>query len=540
MALELRSSSSWWYARFAANGKLRRVNLRVKVEGRRPSSITEEGDPAFERSRGKALGAHDKLLEEIQSKKSAEELRQEILEIKTGTRAKTVAIKNVPDLWTGQARKRHPSAQYLATGRTRLQRFVDFMGKEYPQATELASVQGDHVRAFMAKVDESGVSPRSWNIMLGLLKGVFRHFESGADAYRCFLQQTPQRIEDTVHRKPFAADELKAVLDAAQSDPLLRPLVVTAICTAMRRGDCATLRWAGVDLVNGFITVKTAKTGETVDIPILPPLLAELQEAASKKASPDAEFVFPEAAKLFQRNPWSLDRRLKVVLLRAGFVDEAKPRQAAQPSPLEGKPALPTLPQEEVLAKGLSAIETMSASELRRSLMRQVFQTYMDGKGLPAVAKELSISKSTVSLHLREIEAAIGTNVVRWKEPPVAPVVRGVLHAAKGTGPRLKRGTLRGWHSFRTTFITTALSANMPIELVRRVTGHQTVDVVLKHYFRPGREEFRRAFVEAMPKLLTNGERTPIEEAREIVAKMTGKTMRRDKVMLIRLLTNLG
>jgi len=40
----------------------------------------------------------------------------------------------------------------------------------------------------------------------------------------------------------------------------------------------------------------------------------------------------------------------------------------------------------------------------------------------------------------------------------------------------------------------------MPEELVRRVTGHSTVDVVRKHYFKPGREEFRREFEKAMPK----------------------------------------
>ena len=41
------------------------------------------------------------------------------------------------------------------------------------------------------------------------------------------------------------------------------------------------------------------------------------------------------------------------------------------------------------------------------------------------------------------------------------------------------------------------------MELVTRVTGHQTVNVVLKHYFRPGREDFRQAIEGAMPKLLS-------------------------------------
>ena len=57
----------------------------------------------------------------------------------------------------------------------------------------------------------------------------------------------------------------------------------------------------------------------------------------------------------------------------------------------------------------------------------------------------------------------------------------------------------------------------MPLELVQKVTGHKTTDIVLKHYFQPGREDFRQALQSAMPKLLTNGHKTPKEEMREMI-----------------------
>jgi hypothetical protein len=56
------------------------------------------------------------------------------------------------------------------------------------------------------------------------------------------------------------------------------------------------------------------------------------------------------------------------------------------------------------------------------------------------------------------------------------------------------------------TWVTLALTAGVPLELVQRVTGHKTTDVVSKHYFRPGQEDFRAALEGAMPKLLTGGE----------------------------------
>ena len=53
-----------------------------------------------------------------------------------------------------------------------------------------------------------------------------------------------------------------------------------------------------------------------------------------------------------------------------------------------------------------------------------------------------------------------------------------------------RRASVRDFHSFRVTWVTLALTAGVPVELVQKVTGHKTVEVVLKHYFQPGREGF--------------------------------------------------
>jgi hypothetical protein len=126
-------------------------------------------------------------------------------------------------------------------------------------------------------------------------------------------------------------------------------------------------------------------------------------------------------------------------------------------------------------------------------------------------------------------------------------VVRGGMHVARKVG--LNRASVRGFHSFRVTWVTLALTAGVPLELVQKVTGHRTTDIVLKHYFQPGREAFREALQKAMPALLTNGEKGKAEiekaesgnerdqEMRGIVAKMTAKTWRRDRKVLLRMLT---
>jgi integrase len=92
------------------------------------------------------------------------------------------------------------------------------------------------------------------------------------------------------------------------------------------------------------------------------------------------------------------------------------------------------------------------------------------------------------------------------------------------------------FHSFRVTWVTLALTAGVPLELVQKVTGHKTTTIVLKHYFQPGREDFRRALQSAMPKLLTNGEKSPKEEIRELIEGLNGKLAKEEKLRLLNLL----
>jgi len=90
---------------------------------------------------------------------------------------------------------------------------------------------------------------------------------------------------------------------------------------------------------------------------------------------------------------------------------------------------------------------------------------------------------------------------------------------------RLRLASGRDCHSFRVTWVTLALTVGVPLELVQKVTGRKTTDIVLKRYFQAGREDFRRALQSAMPKLLTNGRKSPKDQIREILDGMTAKVL---------------
>jgi integrase len=317
---------------------------------------------------------------------------------------------------------------------------------------------------------------------LKLLRATFKylhpHLNDGSNPFYGLVT----KASETINREPFAVEELKAITEACATDDFIRPVVITGMCTAMRRGDCCLLKWKDVDLKQGFITVKTAKTGQTVDIPVFPMLREELERV--RPMAGDSEFCFPEAAKMYQNNPDGITWWVKQVLARAlepQLVEEA------------GKPTAALLPAD-VPSRGLAYIDRLGETG-RAGKMRVVFTAYMAGESLDAVTALTGCSRGTVSNYLIELERETG-----------CPILRGKRRALKTDGLQTERGngqrrpSVHDFHSFRVTWITLALAAGVPLELVQRVTGHRTAAVVLKHYFRPGREDFRQLLSKACPR----------------------------------------
>jgi hypothetical protein len=59
----------------------------------------------------------------------------------------------------------------------------------------------------------------------------------------------------------------------------------------------------------------------------------------------------------------------------------------------------------------------------------------------------------------------------------------------------------------------------------------------MKHYFRPGREDFRQVLEKAMPKMLGEGNRRSVkDEVRDILEGMTANSWRVDRMLLLELL----
>jgi integrase len=514
MALILRPQAQHWVAAIHVKGKLTRLPLTylqdeievpIPIEGKRPSSLKrlDEGDEVFTESYHTALAAHKRLVQELKSKATAKVLSERLRKAGIGNNTKEEKIENLPTRWRQIPRKRTPGDDYLKQGGAVLGRFVEYMNTLSPDLRDVDDITAEHLQGFLHQENERGISARSWNASLKFLRSAFKHVAPGSEAFTMYLRDIPLKDEDTVHRKPFKDNELQSIIRAVIEDEMLRGPVITSICTGMRKGDCCTLSWESVDLEENFIVVKTSKTKETCEIPILPLLREELTRLQPSATGSD---VFPEAAVLYRnpRNRHKLDTRFKQMMRKAGFAQAPdKPKKKS----IKERPDLKQVDDESLMEKAEHAMSINQYQQRKTNVMRQVLALYLSGKSLPQISQDLNVSKGTVSLHLNTLEEITGCVVLRRKQQTGE---LGTL-VEDSNDQRLKRGSVIGWHSFRTSFVTGALSAGMPEELVRRVTGHQTVDLMREHYLRPDREDFKREFERVASKLLLSG--TPSESS---------------------------
>ena len=310
-----------WHGQWMVDGVRKHVSLN-RWAGTPPGPGEVVGDAKFERSRQKAQDKFDKVKNEETSAAEEAVLEQKIYAARYGRKLGRLKLAEVAARWDELP---HGTVTAGRTARIHsvIGRFVAWMGAHYPSVKEAGALTAKQFKDFFADVEKSGVTPRTWNDILDILRMVLGKVDGQSAGFRDYLAKLPKKTKaqaaETVHRRPFRADELAAIFRAAREvDPVLMPVIVAAACTALRRGDVARLRWESVDMGKGFVSVKTHKTGETVDIPIFPPFMAVLREAERTKRQ-GVPYVFPEVANQYAVDPKWLNRHLEKVLKAAGI-----------------------------------------------------------------------------------------------------------------------------------------------------------------------------------------------------------------------------
>lgn len=132
------------------------------------------------------------------------------------------------------------------------------------------------------------------------ITAVIKHMLSKAYDWEMITEDTLRKIRKAkpltgeVRRLRFLSrEEIQALMDVCEH--YLKPIVITALNTGMRKSEILNLRWENVDLRHGFILLERTKNGERREIPINKTLRAVFQAITRRL---DIPYVFYNPATL--------------------------------------------------------------------------------------------------------------------------------------------------------------------------------------------------------------------------------------------------
>lgn len=175
--------------------------------------------------------------------------------------------------------------------------FVDWLCKQKRTETVAGAAPGGKKHAARKEKSDKPLSAQSRRHGLALLR---RCLAAAADRGKIASNpalgvRLPRRDKEALRSQPWTyleQEEIEQVVSGPLPE-LARLRYQVAIYTGLRQGDLWGLEWTHLDLKRGRLRKVIEKTGEPLDVPLLPPALAALQRLHQLAGEPKAGLVFP-------------------------------------------------------------------------------------------------------------------------------------------------------------------------------------------------------------------------------------------------------
>ena len=285
-----------YYLRWIVNGKVFSRALRDEKN----KAITQRREAEEARTRIMAtfvVADETEALESIAAK--LEGRRAELAQLEdiqnppltiTQAWSRFLAASNRPD--TGPSTLRQYEFQFG--------QFARWMKEKHPDATALREVTDGIAEEYAATLTGGQLSPNTYNKHLNLLTLVFRVLRQKAKLASNPWEGIQRKRLASQGRRELTVEELRNVCGAAQGE--LRILFALGVYSGLRLGDCATLRWAEVDLQRGIVRRIPNKTARRNPRPVIIPLHPALKEMLAEASTGErADYVLAEIAALYHR-----------------------------------------------------------------------------------------------------------------------------------------------------------------------------------------------------------------------------------------------
>jgi len=135
----------------------------------------------------------------------------------------------------------------------------------YFKGKAISEVTPELVERYKAK-RKAEVAPGTVNRELTFLKTMFNKAVEWGRLDSSPVEKVKKFKEPIYKVRILNALEIKRILDVANSH--LKPILIVALNTAMRRGEILSLKWENVDLLKRRIHIEDSKSGKSRDIPM--------------------------------------------------------------------------------------------------------------------------------------------------------------------------------------------------------------------------------------------------------------------------------
>jgi integrase len=233
-----------------------------------------EGKMYYESTKSKSLKVAEALL--IARKRDVQVGHQPIRIQKIGCEAFRELVVDY-SIWAQKQKSYERSKKYL----------IAALSKEFG-VIQLRQFNTRLIEGFISKVLAFGKKPATANRLLATLKHIFTkgmEWEVVDEATLKKVHQIKFLPENNQRLRYLSEEESLKLIEACA--PHLRPIVVTALNTGMRREEILSLKWEqNLDLKNGFILLDKTKNSCRREIPINQTLMATLKRIPRHISSP--------------------------------------------------------------------------------------------------------------------------------------------------------------------------------------------------------------------------------------------------------------
>ena len=195
--------------------------------------------------------------------------------------------------------------------------FAKWIRRTHPDALALRDVTTAVAGEYAQYLNARGLSANRYNKHVRFLTLLFRVLKEPARLAANPWEGIQRKRVVTQSRRELTVDELKTVCATAAGE--MRLLFALGIYTGLRLGDCATLRWAEVDLRRRIIRRIPGKTARSNPRPVIIPIHPVLSAMLSESPSTDrGEYVVADTAALYLQDATTLSNRVQAHFTACG------------------------------------------------------------------------------------------------------------------------------------------------------------------------------------------------------------------------------